>query len=600
LAGCSVIGATLNRSQAFQAYDIYSGWGFIALLMTLTAITFAKALPLGVLAIMMATGFALSRTLRQRYFAAPFWLLALGPGLLILTAINIAGVAKWDDFAEWVPNALYLFQFDSLPGHASPAPASASPGYPYALPFLTYLASWLAGGFLMQGGAMVNFLLLLSFASLLAGLSKSPCRPLGTSTIGLAALATLIVTLANPGFNSSFTITNQGDAATMVMTGALGILFWRLTNALREDDQSGCATLFVPLALSSMTLVLIKSTNVVLLVLLALGTLLNATKDKKLRPALLSVVAIILPAIIMHVVWTKYALTEIKGNGLAVLPFGLWRFDLARPLVQSILEEMVKKNGLSLLMLATSLYGLIGFLRPSTPLRGFALIAGVTYGGYLLFLTWAYIGISFTEAEIRRAASFYRYSSHIALLGITFVWLGAAEAWPVLRAKTPPGLLAFLTAPIGVAVLVLFLPVAFVLHHEWLVPQPGAEICRMRGFGHSLAAALPNNANVVVLEPETAGLFSYVLSLEFSLERTRGPKTETLEWFADMSKFGRDRTELPHYLARAEKAPVTTLCVPQSLQTPLEIEGFDNSQGPLVLQREGEHWRHLLPESGSL
>ena len=55
------------------------------------------------LALFLLMGFAVIPALKRKYFIAPFWLLALFPGLFILVAVNIAGIAAWDDFGETPP-----------------------------------------------------------------------------------------------------------------------------------------------------------------------------------------------------------------------------------------------------------------------------------------------------------------------------------------------------------------------------------------------------------------------------------------------------------------------------------------------------------------
>jgi hypothetical protein len=219
LAGISALGAWAQRRSKFRATDIFSGWGIVAGFMTLVAALFSHALLWAAIVLAVLMVGAMWRAAKCGYFVSPFWLLALFPGVVILTAINLAGISGWDDFSHWVPNALYVFHNDGVPSRAAPDLNSVWPSYPYALPFLTYLASQLAGGFLMQGGTMFNFLLLLAFAAMLAktalpmanGELRAQDGSLNLRTIGLTALALFVTTLANPSFNASFTMTNEGD-----------------------------------------------------------------------------------------------------------------------------------------------------------------------------------------------------------------------------------------------------------------------------------------------------------------------------------------------------------------------------------------------------
>src|SRR5208283_3604422 len=244
LAGLSALGASIQRRSEFHATDIFIGWGIVAAFMTLVAVAFTHALMWAAIILAVLMVGAIWHVAKRGYFIAPFWLLALFPGVVILAAINLAGISGWDDFSHWVPNALYLFHNDDVPSHAIPSHNSVWPSYPYAIPFLTYLASLLAGGFLMQGGAMFNFMLLLAFADMLAQTALPKCNAepstrntsLDLPTIGLTGLAFVLTTLANPSFNASFTITNEGDTSTMILVGVLGLLLWELIDTLKRDN----------------------------------------------------------------------------------------------------------------------------------------------------------------------------------------------------------------------------------------------------------------------------------------------------------------------------------------------------------------------------
>jgi len=605
IAGLAVIGALLNRSKQFQAYDIFSGWCVVASVMTVAAVSFTKALPFVTLALFVLIAIAAIPALKRRLFVSPFWLLALFPGLFILTAINIAGIAKWDDFSHWVLNALYLFHYDSVPSRLLPLPHSGWPGYPYALPFLTYMASWLVGGFLMQGGAMISFLLFIAFASVLVETltpSTDP-RPLNLRVLGTTALALLLVTLGNPGFNASFSITSEGDAPTTILIGALALLLWKITNKLNEKDRAGAASLTLPVILIGTTLVLIKQVNLVLLMLLIIGFLVVAVKNRILKPALMQAGLIIIPALIMRSVWQYYIDVNMAGKEFSMHLLSAWRFDLFGPILQAMAHAMIKANGLSLMMLAVTAYGAYGLFRPATPRRNFALMAGIVYVGYVAFLLVAYLGASFHEDEIRRAASFYRYCTHISLLGISALWMAAPVVWERLKNKSRwPSFLSSgvdhsgAARRIGIVLLITLLPIVFIVHAEWIVPQPASATCQIRSFGQKLAAALPDHSKLVVLEPESEGLFTFLINFELDLQSVESKKSLYVVWDAYRSKNELDWKKLPQYIAQIEHRPdVTTLLVPQAEHNPVTIAGYDNRRAPLVLERSSNGWTPLMP-----
>ena len=196
LAGLASLGRLMARASHFHPIHILTGWALTAIALTVAATLTGHALLTTMLALFILMAWSFIPALRQGYFETPFWIVMLVPGLLILTVINLSGIARWDDFSHWVPNALFLFQHNSLPSAVLPATHSVWPGYPYALPFLTYLASQLASGFILQGGAMFNVLLLLMFAGLLAETGSVTSSRL---KFGLMAVAMIVVTLAQPG-----------------------------------------------------------------------------------------------------------------------------------------------------------------------------------------------------------------------------------------------------------------------------------------------------------------------------------------------------------------------------------------------------------------
>lgn len=597
VAGLAVIGAFLRRGARFQAQDIFVGWGVVAAVMTLTAVLFNHALPFATFALFLLIAVAAIPALKSSYFNAPFWLLTLFPGLFILAAINLAGVARWDDFSHWVPNALYLFQYDSLPGPSLPAPHSLWPGYPYALPFLTYMASWLAHGFLMQGGAMINFLLLMAFASILAELPPRPAEahPLNLAVIGRIALAVLLVTLANPGFDAKFIVTSHGDAPTMVLTAALGLMLWRIT----QDRKHLSIATILPIALTASALVLIKQSNIVLLGLLVCAFMAVSAKNKTLKPTLAALPMMIAPALILRFIWQQYVDANIGGNGFAFHPLSAWRFDLAGPLLRSISRVALTNNGLSALMLIVTGCGIANLFRRPTPLRNFALMTGVVYLGYILFLIAAYLGATFTEAEIIGAASFYRYSTHTILLGVSAFWMAAPTLWQNLKNVAPSctGLMLAGTRAPGIRIVscllaVAVLPLILFVHGGWLIPPARPTICATRLLGRNVAEALPSNTNLAILEPEDDGMqgyFTHIVNLELGLEEARTNRILKLAGYMIKSP---EKTHQYLNLINADK-DINAILVHQALHNPLQIDNYDNGMGPLLLYRSAEGWNRL-------
>jgi hypothetical protein len=572
--GLTALGAAINRSHNFIAYDLFSGWGIVAAIMTLAAVYAPTFLVPTTTIILIAMLVTVLITFRKKLFIDPFWLLAIIPGVFLMIAINIAGVAKWDDFSHWVPNALYLYKHNGVPSMQLPPTASAWPGYPYGLPFITYMASWLAGGFLVQGGAMFSFLLLLAFASFLVAIISK------RRTLATTALALVVVTLANPGFNASFSISNQGDTPTMVLIGTLAILFWKIVNG--ENARQ----FFLPIALTATALVLIKQSNLAILGLLTISFMVVAIKNKMFRRCCFTVLPALIPAFTMRLVWQHH----VDGNMIAAFvmrPFSEWRFDLVLPILHSILQAMIKANGLSIMMLGISAYAVPSFFRPPTPLRNFAVMVGVTYIGYLVFLLTVYIGASFGEVEAKRATSFYRYCTHTSLLGIAFLWMAGSTAWAWLKNKNlTPKAWPHAAHIFSTCFLIGLLPLVFALHAKWVVPQPGEAVCAVRNLGGRIAHALPPHSRVGFIDPQGNGLDPFIINLELGLDNLTSDKQNRIVDTADALEPG----NLSRIFKRIDDKDIDTVILKNPEDTIRKRFDFLQPCDMCVLRRDSNHW----------
>lgn len=589
--GLVSLGAVINRHNSFHAVDVLCGWAVVAAFLTLVVITRQHALLYASIALVPVSVAAIVIAFRRGYFmqASPFWLLALFPGLLILTAINLAGISKWDDFSHWVPNALYLFTYDSVPGVSLPPPHSSWPGYPYALPFLTYLASHLAGGFLIQGGAMMNFLLLFTFAAMLVEERKvSFQKQFDWQAIGNLSLALLLVTLANPAFNANFTVTNQGDTSTMVVLGALGLLFVRLLSAMGAADRGVVRKLLLQVTLVAVVFVLIKQVNLILLALLVFAFGVVAAKNKLIKPALMVVPAFI-PALIIRWIWQHYVASTMTVQGFGIMPLASWHFDMMGDILRAMAGEMIKKNGLFILLWGLIIGGVINLFKPTTPLRNFVLFAAIVSSGYMAFLFLTYLGSNFSLAEIKRAASFYRYMTHVGLLIVAFIWM----ALPYLQNKfTAIAALPSLNSPRVTLITVFILPLMLLIHIGWLIPQTDAQTCAVRASGQETATALPADAHrLAVIDTDGNGLSTFMVGLDLALNELKTGHVAAIAW--DINSFNSDA--LPareNELKNAKDVDAVVWFNPT--RAAQNILGFNNDGGAVLLLRNETGWRSLV------
>src|SRR4051794_28751315 len=143
------------------------------------------------------------------------------------------------------------------------------------MPFLTLAASKLAGRFIESAGAVSNLLILGSFSGALIDILKEIRRDAakfsGLSHAGLIAVALMLVTLLNPGFNHHVVMSSYADAATGVavaLCGLLGCLILQRLSRRRFDDLQMLAWCF---AFVAAALVNLKQANPALLALLVAG-----------------------------------------------------------------------------------------------------------------------------------------------------------------------------------------------------------------------------------------------------------------------------------------------------------------------------------------
>ena len=475
VAGVAVLGRSLRKGAEFQAADILCGWGLVVAFMTTISVLYARPLGLARLIVFGAMLLAAIPAVTKRYFNSPFWCLAIVPGLFILVAINVLGIAAWDDFSHWVPNALYLWQYDDVPGKDLPISYSFWPGYPYAVPFLTYLASHLAGGFLVEGGAMVNFLLILAFAAMLTEVGHPPFQEgrISLTSIGWLCFALLTVTLLNPSFNASFTMTNQGDTSTMVAVAALGLMFWNLIEAVVQKDRAAKQKLLIQILLVSTLLLLIKQSNLALLVLLIIGFLMASWKNRVMKQVVLPVFLVFTVAFLFRCVWQYHVDTELAGNGKGLNPIHAWRWDLLGPILNAMGNEALRKSGCFGLILLAGIYGVANLVRTPDRTRDFAIIAGIVGGGYVIFLMICYVGGAFHEGEARKAASFYRYATHVGLLNIALIWIAAPRFWAWLQDRTKYSLAFWSKTSARAGLLaVMPLPLLLFINPAWVTARP--------------------------------------------------------------------------------------------------------------------------------
>jgi hypothetical protein len=98
-----------------------------------------------------------------------------------------------------------------------------------------------------------------------------------------------------------------------------------------------------------------------------------------------------------------------------------------------------------------------GLVRPRTPFDRLAIIVGVTFVLYNLFLLFTYIA-SFGDNDALRAASYWRYNTHLGGICVVFAAYGIALLWrwPMARAASWAAIALVVIAPLALAKTIRF------------------------------------------------------------------------------------------------------------------------------------------------
>lgn len=409
-AGFLAIGALVGRSRRPGLEAVLAGWGLVACLPALGQ-WFAPVnlsiygVAIGVLA--LASAWVCRRSLA----ATPLW----RPAVLLLPALVVAcGVPldQWDSFSHWGINAAWLWRHETLPWPGLPLSPSSNPDYPYGYPLALYFASLLRGTYIPNAGAIVNVMLLVGVSAALARLAagddatRRDARPWFWSAWGV--LATLVL---NPGFVRSTTLATYADMVFSACLMAVCLALWRLA----EADKDRWIVAWMTTAALALAVVNVKESGLIALGVIATSVVMVALRDRVVRRGLGRLLTTLVPAALAGFAWQQYTAGWLPSS-FAILPLGQWRFDLLPDLARSA-GAVVADHGVYYVLLVTVVVlGARGWWRASGRVDRFLALVALVVMGHLATVLLAYMGASFTEAEVARAASFHRYATQVGLL----------------------------------------------------------------------------------------------------------------------------------------------------------------------------------------
>ena len=423
------LGAAVGGRQRRAEADLVAGWGIVdaafVALGAIAGITLGWILAAVIAAAIACAAIALRRMDRSDARGLMMWAALSIPLVLVVAAM---APSQWDEFTHWLPHTRYLLEHGDFVRAGMPPP-SPQAAYPYGLPLVSTMASRLVGHFVENGAAIFNVVLLGNFGLVVARVIAD-ARGGQKVGWGLTALGLLAAVALNPTFVPKIVFTAYADSATAVVLGIAAVLAWRALNALADGDPAKARALAWQLGLAATALVWLKQANLPLLGALMVAAALVALVDRRIAfvAALgLAVRALALP-LAVWALWRIYLAHNLPGGEFEVRPFAQWALALLPDVVGRMASIASKKGGYFGIMIIAVGFAVRGLIRPRTPFDRLAIVVGVTFLLYNLFLLFTYIA-SFGDNDALRAASYWRYNTHLGGICVVFAAYAIALLW---------------------------------------------------------------------------------------------------------------------------------------------------------------------------
>ena len=394
-----------------------------------------------------------------------------------------------------------------------PPSMAVFPAYPYGIPLFIYVASLLSRRYAEAAGGILNVLLLTTAAAILVGVVEQVRRERWpecsaalspTAVAGLLGIGIPAVTILGPSFDASFVLTSLSDAGTSAEVAAAGVLGWLMLDRLALGQTAAARGLAIQFGFVGILLLVLRQSNPVLLAFLLAAFGAIVLRDPRLRPgdAVKLLPFLLGPGLMVFLVWRSYTAAFLPGGEVPMRDLDHWSFDLTLEILAAMGRQMMVHLPYFALMFVLTTLGLIGFWRMRDGVDRLLSIIGMMWLGYNGFLFTAYLAV-FQRWEAESAAEYWRYSTHIGLLGLAGAAAVAARWWPSRRAAMAAhaaGLTALAAFPIGAA-----------MAAEKISPVAGSYAPPRRMIGMELAETLPDGARIAVIEPRTDAMLYFVV-----------------------------------------------------------------------------------------
>ena len=547
-----------------------AGWGLVATVSAILALAdldqiwLARAALVFGLLLLLPLGTAIRRQRQRRLLAD----LAV---LLILVApmgIFVAGkpATAFDEFAQWLPNTRYLVEHGRYWFWPDWLGASSKPGYPNGSVVVALLASQLLGPAVEAPFKVFVVILLGGFGAMLASFAAAwspsdaahPGRG-GVIAIGCLAMGVLI-SLIDPFVDPRISLTALADTSTAVVIALAGFVGCLGVGAARRGAFAAATGWFAWTGLLSLTLVMLRTTNLVLVcgVALACGILVIVARAGSVRLWFRWALILLGPAAVGVLIWNAYL--KAAGIGADMAPRALAAWDWAAPLtvlrvffLDRLTGNLVLAGGALVLVGLALLGGIMVWRRleardgtdelPSP--RLLLALTGIVGVSFVGFLAWTYAAV-FSAEEVASAASLWRYLTE---LGPLIVMAGCAVVFSLVPRRRPGDARFWPMALAAVACgFTLLLPVVGRNYYDLACRYPDVLAARRAALGLKLALEPfrtdgPGTApRVAVVNPTMGDWMAYAVAFDLRwpasdrlvrFRRQDEPLTETEAWAWD-------------------------------------------------------------------
>jgi hypothetical protein len=414
------------------------------------------------------------------------------------------------------------------------------------------------------------------------GQQRPDLRLSRNAVVGLAGICVPAATLLSPAFDQSFTLTALPDSATSVATATGAVLVWLVMERLAESRHTEARSLAIRFGCVGAFLIDLKQANGALLVLLVSAFLLITVRDSRLRPgwALRLVPVMLGPGLIVGSAWHFYVFFNMPAGEFSVLPPAEWHVEVIAQILGAMGWQMLEHPWHFGLMLTLSGAGTLRLWRMRTSIDRLLGITAVMWIGYTGFLLGTYLTV-FSVDEAVTGVQFWRYSTHLGLVGLTTLAALLARYWLKHNIGRPVTAVAML----GLALV----PVEPILLQSRLMPTINPELPFYQEVGRLLADTLPDSARLAVLDPNSTGLLYFVVSYEIARSDRKDHDLRTV-WQVDLWHAYPEK-ELPRVACSFNDMSISHILIIDPTPEYAQALGIEAERKVFLLERGDGAWQ---------